>query len=71
MIVIPKNRTEEIRVTLDEFRGMTLLNVRVWYQADDGEMRPGKQGIALRPESALAVADAIRKLAPADSKGGK
>lgn len=70
MIVIPKNRTEEVRVTLDEFRGMTLLNVRVWYRAEDGEMRPGKQGIALRPESALAVADAIRTLALTDDSGG-
>lgn len=44
MIVIPKNRTEEMRVTLDEFRGMrALLNVRVWYRAEDGEMRPASR----------------------------
>lgn len=64
MIVIPKSRTEEIRVTLDEFKGQTLVNIRVWFEAEDGEKRPGKQGIALRQDRALAVAEAIRTLVP-------
>lgn len=46
VIVIPKSRAEEIRVTLDEFKGQTLVNIRVWFEAEDGEKRPGKQGIA-------------------------
>lgn len=70
MIVIPKNRSEEFRVTLDDFKGMTLVNVRVWYRAADGEMRPGKQGVALRPDRALELAEAIRRLAPAGKNGG-
>lgn len=70
MIVIEKNRSEEVRVTLDDFRGIILLNVRVWYQAEDGEMRPGKQGIALRPDRALEVAKAICTIvAPSDGGG--
>lgn len=69
MIVIPKNRTEEVRVSLDDFRGILLLNVRVWFQADDGQLRPGKQGIALRPDRALELAEAICTLV-AESGGG-
>ena len=45
---IPKNRTEEIRVSLDDFKGNQLVNLRVWFQNSDGEMRPGKQGIAFK-----------------------
>ena len=45
-----KNTREEVRVTLDDFKGHRLINVRVWFRADDDTMRPGKQGIALRLE---------------------
>ncbi len=45
---IRRSRTEEVRVSVDRWRGLNLVNVRVWYEADDGSMRPGRQGIALR-----------------------
>lgn len=45
---IRKNAREDLRVTLEEFRGHHLLNLRIWFDADDGEQRPGKQGVALR-----------------------
>ena len=45
---IPKNTREELRVTLEEYRGHHIANLRVWYDVGDGEMRPGKQGLALR-----------------------
>lgn len=69
MIVIPKNRSEEVRVSLDDFRGTPLLNIRTWYLAQDGEMRPGKQGIAMGPDRALEVAKAICTIV-APSEGG-
>ena len=45
-----KNASEEVRVSLYDFKGHRLVNIRVWYTGDDGEMRPGKQGITLRLE---------------------
>lgn len=42
-----KYSREEVRISLPDFMGH-VLNVRVWFEADDGEMRPGKQGMALR-----------------------
>jgi hypothetical protein len=45
-----KNTREEVRVSLDEFNGYDLVNIRVWYQTEDGEVRPGKQGLAIRLE---------------------
>ncbi|EYD75011.1 hypothetical protein Rumeso_03435 [Rubellimicrobium mesophilum DSM 19309] len=44
MISLRKNSREELRVSLDEFKGHRLLNLRVWFEGDDGQMRPGKQG---------------------------
>ena len=45
---IHKNAREEIRVSLGEFNGHQLLNLRVWFEAEDGSMRPGKSGLAFR-----------------------
>jgi len=48
LAVLRKNSREELRINIDEYRGHRLVNLRVWFEADDGEMRPGKQGIAIR-----------------------
>lgn len=61
-VVLRKNAREEIRVSVDEFKGMDLLNIRVWFMGDDGEMRPGKQGVAVRLELAPDLAQAIREV---------
>lgn len=47
---IPKNSREEIRITAEHFKGRDIINFRVWYRDDAGEMRPGKQGLAFRAE---------------------
>lgn len=59
---IRKNSKQELRVSLDHFQGHDLINMRVWFEADDGDMRPGKQGVSIRtallPELARALEDA-------------
>ncbi|MDA8746658.1 transcriptional coactivator p15/PC4 family protein [Litoreibacter sp.] len=45
---IAKNSREEIRVSRDEYNGHDLINLRVFYDAGEGEMRPGKQGVAFK-----------------------
>lgn len=60
---IPKNRSEELRVTVDLFKGHQLLNLRVWFTGDDGAMRPGKQGVAVRLDLAADLASAIGEAA--------
>jgi len=56
----PKNSLEEVRISLDNFNGHELLNIRVFYNAGDRDMRPGKKGLAIRleqlPELMLALA---------------
>jgi hypothetical protein len=60
MIAIPKNAREEIRISLDEFKGHRLCNLRVWYQ-DGDEFRPGKQGLALRLELVPQLIEALQR----------
>lgn len=58
---IQKNASEEIRFTVETFKGQEIVNVRVWYRADDGEYRPGKQGLAFRLALLGDVVAALRK----------
>lgn len=64
---IGKSATQELRVSIDTFRGMKLLNLRTWYTAADGKQLPGRQGIAVQirrlPElrDALLEAEAIAR----------
>lgn len=59
MIIIPKNGREQIHISREDFRGHDVVNLRVWYRADDGEMRPGKQGIAFRADLTPEVIAAL------------
>ena len=59
---IEKNAREEIRVSLSEFNGHDLANLRVWFKTDDGDMRPGKAGLAFRIEQLPAVIRALTDL---------
>lgn len=56
---IRKNSREELRITLSSWRDNDLINLRVWYDAGGGEMRPGKSGFALKVELLRDLAGAI------------
>lgn len=64
---IKKNAREELRVSVDHYQGYELLNLRIWFEADDGSMRPSKKGLALRlellPELREALEAASREVA--------
>lgn len=47
-IDITKNTREVLRVERQDFKGHDIINMRVFYDAGEGEMKPGKQGIAFR-----------------------
>jgi hypothetical protein len=59
--IIRKNVREELRVSVDEFRGHQLINLRVWFEGEDGRMRPGMQGVALRLELLSDLRAALEK----------
>ncbi len=38
---------EEVRISLTTYKGREYLDIRVYYQGDDGEKHPTKKGITL------------------------
>jgi hypothetical protein len=42
-----KNATEVIRVSLSEYRGHKLFDVRVYYSDDEGQYKPTRKGVSL------------------------
>lgn len=57
-----KNSREEVWVSVDDFRGRKIINIRVHYRAESGEWLPGKQGLALSVDSYRDLAEGILKL---------
>lgn len=64
------NRREHLRISIEQFNRIWLINIRKWFDADDGALRPGKHGIALGVKHLPQLADAITKaLAAARTRG--
>ena len=56
---IPKNSREEIRISREDFKGTDLVSLRVYFQADDGDMRPSKKGIAFKASLLPEILEAL------------
>lgn len=68
--VVPKNKREEIRISLDLLNGNRLFNARVYFPAQDGTKRPGNAGIAFKVDKLEAFAEAVAlALVTAERKG--
>jgi hypothetical protein len=66
---IPKNARETILVSLDKFKGVDLLDVRVFFE-DDGDLKPTRKGIALKVEKLPELIEVLTKaLAQARRQG--
>jgi len=71
---VPGNRL--LRVVLNEYRGRERVDVRLWYEGQDGSWNPGREGVNLPvqqlPELRRLIIDAERtavergQLDPAD-----
>jgi len=58
-----KNSLEEVRISLTEFKGKELIDLRVYYQPENGEeKRPTKKGITISPEKFPELKKAILAL---------
>jgi hypothetical protein len=54
-----KNSKEEVRFSVDEFHGKKLINIRVYFRDNDGQYKPGKQGLAVSVDLYRHLAGAI------------
>ena len=57
-----KNRREEVRATLDVFKGVSVANVRIFVGDSEGEMRATPKGITLRVEQLPELRQAVDAL---------
>ncbi len=60
---IPKNTVEQIRVGIEEYKGYQLLDIRVYFIADDDEPHPTKKGISINLELFDEFYDLVKKAA--------
>jgi len=47
---IKKNMTEEIRIAIRNYKGREFVDIRLFFQNDQGEMIPTKKGVSFSPE---------------------
>lgn len=66
---------EEVRVTVSPFKGVLYLDVRAYYQDEEGKMIPTKKGIALpnleTVDKLIALLTKARAVYAKKAKGGK
>lgn len=48
---IKKNSTEVIRVDRADYQGIDLVHARIWYDNGNGNYKPSRKGLSLRPET--------------------
>lgn len=54
-----RNPTEEVRATLKEFRGRRYLDLRIYYQDDEGEWKPTRKGVSLSTDFMPELKEAV------------
>ena len=57
---IPKNQREDLRITLEHYKGYDLISQRIWYDHDAYEMRPGKQGVVVQLHCLSELIEALK-----------
>lgn len=61
---IQKNSLERIRIQRSEYKGHELIDIRVYYEAENGEWKPTKKGITF----SLSLANEVIKGITEESK---
>lgn len=59
-----KGNGEVIRAAVSFFKGVQMLQVRVWYRTDSGELAPGRNGINLPVTEYAQLRAAVEALDP-------
>ena len=60
--IFPKNSVEEVRAYLSEYKRRQYLNLRVFYRADDGTLRPTTKGLTLSVDLIAELVQAVEAL---------
>jgi hypothetical protein len=67
---LTKNSREQIRISLSDFHGRQVIDIRVYYQGPNGEWLPGKKGLAFTSEKLPLFLDALQETIKLLDEGG-
>lgn len=69
----PKSRFEQVRAYVSEYKKRDYISLRVFYEADDGELRPTPKGITISVDLIDELVQAVEALRAAvdDETTGK
>lgn len=59
---IPRSATEKLQISINEFKGKSYLDMRIFYTTDEGATwLPTKKGVTCSPENIGMLKDAIEE----------
>lgn len=59
---IQKNSVEKIRVSSTSYQGHSYIDIRVYFEDDQGEWRPTKKGVTISPSNVDDVIKILKKV---------
>jgi hypothetical protein len=62
---IERGETEVLRVSAEEYKGRKYIDVRIYFENDEGEWKPTKKGVTIQPDRVEDFLDLIKKAAKA------
>jgi Transcriptional Coactivator p15 (PC4) len=68
LLELQRSKAMRLRVSRSEFKGRVYIDVRQFYESDDGTWRPSSKGISLRVDELAEVARAIHKAAASSTE---
>ena len=60
--VLEKNSRESLVINQSEFKGVKLVDVRVFYKDENGDLKPTKKGVSVRLEQLDAMIKALSEV---------
>lgn len=59
---IPRTATEQMQIAINEYKGKSYLDMRIFYTTDDGATwLPTKKGVTCSPENIEILKDAVEE----------
>ncbi len=57
---IQKNATEIIRISKESFKNKDYIDIRIYFQNDEGEWKPTKKGVTFAPDKIDEVIEILK-----------
>ncbi len=58
---IERGETEVMRVSTEEYKGRKYVDVRIYFENNEGEWKPTKKGVTIQPEKVEEFLELIKK----------